>query len=119
MRLWHYSLIRFLPREQLLGQHRECCALRGNGWGRRHSTVDYVFSYSPILLFIYHTMIMSEMMLRGYKVDSRWKSWNYRGNSCKPYPENIPFSILGFEREPSPFQWGDESEQFIREYVFY
>ena len=29
MRLWHQALISKLPRQQLLGQHRECCALRG------------------------------------------------------------------------------------------
>ena len=28
MRLWHQDLIPKLPRPQLLGQHRECCALR-------------------------------------------------------------------------------------------
>lgn len=32
MRLWHEKIIPLLPRNQLLGQHRECCALRGNGW---------------------------------------------------------------------------------------
>ena len=31
MRLWHQALIPYLPRQQLLGQHRECCALRGKG----------------------------------------------------------------------------------------
>ena len=39
MRLWHEALISKLPRQQLLGQHRECCALRGAGWGRKHSVV--------------------------------------------------------------------------------
>lgn len=37
MRLWHEELISKLPRQQLLGQHRECCALRGNGWGKKHA----------------------------------------------------------------------------------
>ena len=32
MRLWHEQMITQLPKNQLLGQHRECCALRGNGW---------------------------------------------------------------------------------------
>lgn len=27
-------MIPLLPRQQLLGQHRECAALRGSGWGR-------------------------------------------------------------------------------------
>ena len=39
MRLWHEELISKLPRQQLLGQHRECCALRGNGWGKKHARV--------------------------------------------------------------------------------
>ena len=29
MRLWHEQIIHLLPKNQLLGQHRECCALRG------------------------------------------------------------------------------------------
>ncbi len=40
MRLWHYQLIPHLPCQQLLGQHRECCALRGKGWGKKHATVN-------------------------------------------------------------------------------
>lgn len=27
MRLWHVNLLNKLPRQQLLGQHRECCAV--------------------------------------------------------------------------------------------
>lgn len=45
MRLWHEELIPLLPRQQLLGQHRECCAMRGNGWGKKHRVVDYVFKH--------------------------------------------------------------------------
>ena len=65
MRLWHEDLIRKLPRQQLLGQHRECCALRGNGWAKRHATVNYVFDYEPFLLYKYHKLIMDEMIARG------------------------------------------------------
>ena len=66
MRLWHQELIAKLPRQQLLGQHRECCALRGKGWQRKHATVNYVFDYSPYRLFKYHELIMQEMAKRGY-----------------------------------------------------
>ncbi len=43
MRLWHQSLISRLPRQQLLGQHREIAALRGNGWGEtpRHGQLCF------------------------------------------------------------------------------
>ena len=79
MRLWHQSLIPYLDRQHLLGQHRECCALRGNGWGRKHSTVDYVFKYSKIPLICYHQLVIKEMENRGYNVDRRWKSSAYNG----------------------------------------
>ena len=79
MRLWHQTLIPYLPRQQLLGQHRECCALRGAGWGRKHATVDYVFKYDPSYLVAYHYLIMDEMEKRGYHPDPIWHNSNYRG----------------------------------------
>ena len=91
MRLWHQKLIPFLPRQQLLGQHRECCALRGKGWGKKHSVVDYVFKYSPDWLVAYHYHIMKEMERRGYHPDKTWYNPCWRGN------------ILGEEKE-----WSDQ-----------
>ena len=79
MRLWHEELIPYLPRQQLLGQHRECCALRGKGWGRKHATVDYVFTYNPALLVAYHYKVMEEMIHRGYHPDPIWFCCDYRG----------------------------------------
>ena len=79
MRLWHQSLISKLPRQQLLGQHRESCALRGRGWGRNHSVVNYVFTHSPGLLVAYHWLIMDEMERRGYHPDPIWRNADWRG----------------------------------------
>lgn len=83
MRLWHQLLIPYLPSKQLLGQHRECCALRGNGWGKKHATVNYVFSYRYEILYNYHIKIMDEMKKRGYKVDENWLNLSYRGKNCE------------------------------------
>ena len=85
MRLWHEQIIHLLPKNQLLGQHRECCALRGNGWNKKHKTVDYVFTYSPYNLFIYHSKIMDEMEKRGYRVSREWRDKNYRGQKADSY----------------------------------
>lgn len=85
MRLWHEQIIHILPKNQLLGQHRECCALRGNGWNKKHKTVDYVFTYSPYNLFIYHSKIMDEMEKRGYRVSKEWRDKNYRGQKAESY----------------------------------
>ena len=82
MRLWHEQMITQLPKNQLLGQHRECCALRGNGWEKKHRTVDYVFLYSPYCLYRYHSLVMDEMEKEGIKflrngeiriIEERWQ----------------------------------------------
>ena len=97
MRLWHQSLISKLPRQQLLGLHREVCALRGKGWGKKHSVVDYVFTHSPEKLVAYHFMVMFEMKKRGYKPDPIWENCNYRGKIlgedywCDPASVNVLF----------------------------
>ena len=81
MRLWPLAILRQLPRQQLLGQHRECCALRGKGWGRKHSTVDYVFRHPYWWLCLYHMEIMLEMDRRGYRYDDVWRTYCYRGKA--------------------------------------
>lgn len=90
MRLWHESLIPRLPRQQLLGQHRECAALRGAGWGRPHGTVDYVFRHPPYKLYQYHVLIMQEMHRRGYRPDEAWSDPLYRGKTEPPYARQTP-----------------------------
>lgn len=98
MRLWHELLIPVLPRQQLLGQHRECCALRGNGWRKKHATVQYVFRYSPERLFLYHKKVMDEMKRRGYRVDPLWEKPFYRGKQC-PWHDHQSY----YENEEIPF----------------
>jgi len=85
VRLWHQDLIEKLPRQQLLGQHRECAALRGRGWGKPHATVNYVFEHSPYCLYAYHLLIMEEMQKRGYQPDNLWLDKDYRGKTCPAY----------------------------------
>lgn len=81
MRLWHQKLIPYLDDKRILGQHRECCALRGGGWGRKHATVDYVFMHEPLRLYEYHLLVMSEMTGRGFNLDEHWYSPLYRGKN--------------------------------------
>ncbi|MFT8915986.1 TIGR02328 family protein [Lentilactobacillus hilgardii] len=90
MRLWHQSIITKLPRQQLLGQHRELAALRGNGWGRKHATVDYVFDHSPYKLYQFHVIVINEMKRRGYHPNEKWLNPNYRGIHCEPYQKLSP-----------------------------
>lgn len=93
MRLWHQDLIPKLPRQQLLGQHRECAALRGGGWGKPHATVNYVFEHSPYKLYQYHVLIMEEMKRRGYQPDLAWYEPTHRGKVVQPYDHLTPLEV--------------------------
>lgn len=108
MRLWHEKLIPILDNKRLLGQHRECCALRGLGWGRKHSVVDYVFKHSPLKLYAYHLKIMEEMTLRGMHPAFEWSIPGHRGRHSSAWEnlscsESIPSSsgFVYFEHDNS------------------
>ena len=81
MRLWHQYIINYLPNKQLLGQHRELCALRGLGFGKKHSVVNYVFDYPYYYLYKFHLLVMREMKERNFKVNNLWYIRIYRGKN--------------------------------------
>ncbi|MFT8424376.1 MAG: TIGR02328 family protein [Liquorilactobacillus sp.] len=110
MRLWHEALITKLPRQQLLGQHREIAALRGNGWGKKHATVDYVFLYSPYKLYQFHILVMGEMKKRGYQPDIAWYDKDYRGKSC------VPYKNLSKEEKTKPI-YPEHDERYLQECI--
>ena len=71
MRLWHWKLIPVLPRQQLLGQWRECNAIARNLKERgtpNHILVNPVCEYPAIEFRAYCTMIWEELQHRGYSV---------------------------------------------------
>ncbi|WP_010529506.1 TIGR02328 family protein [Lentibacillus jeotgali] len=117
MRLWHESLIPALPRYQLLGQHRECCALRGNGWGKNHATVQYVFRYSPERLFLYHEKVMVEMRSRGYRVNPLWEDPFYRGKQCSRHNHQSFYGNTTFVKESGETIYPEHDEAYLQECI--
>lgn len=121
MRLWHQDLIKYLPRQQLLGQHRECCALRGAGWGRKHSVVNYVFNYSPNRLIAYHHLIMEEIERRGYHPDPIWYRVDWRGTRLgeeKGWGNEIKVNeIKCFCRDGSAMIYPEHNRSYLEECI--
>jgi uncharacterized protein (TIGR02328 family) len=109
MRLWHQKLIPYLPRQQLLGQHREICALRGNGWCKKHSTIDYIKQYGLGRLWQYHTIVISEMTKRGYKADTAWQHTHYRGKNM-PYLRDLLLFTLNIDNI-----YPEHNDQYLQE----
>jgi uncharacterized protein (TIGR02328 family) len=80
MRLWHKDLIPFLPRQQLLGQWRECCLIAkqiAEKGTPNHVLVNRVMEYPINHFHDYAAMIDDEMQARGYRSNwSRFAMWN-------------------------------------------
>lgn len=82
MRLWHKDLISVLPRQQLLGQWRECCSIAKNiakKGSPNHLLVNRIMEYPLSHFYIYCEEVYGEMRRRGYKGDwskfSKWVFW--------------------------------------------
>ena len=114
MRLWHQALIPFLDNRRLLGQHRECCALRGKGWGKKHSVVDYVFKYDLAHLYEYHIKVMGEMIYRGYTVDAHWYNRQYRGKNL-PYPTYTLMQIGTYVCHFGELIYPEHDDKYLKE----
>jgi len=87
MRLWHQSLLPHLPLKQLVGQHRECCALRGKGWYKKHSTVQYALDDKFEKLVAYHLVVINEAEARNINISDEWKDIYYRGKKLNRLAE--------------------------------
>jgi uncharacterized protein (TIGR02328 family) len=115
LRLWHQKLIKIIDNQRLLGQHRECCALRGKGWGKKHSTVDYIFDYPFEYLVAYHLKVIWEMWDRDYNPNINWLGHKYRGKSCKP-KEQIKNKIIEMELNCHPI-YPEHDKKYLAECI--
>lgn len=66
MRLWHYQLIPYLPKSQLLAQWRELNSIFKKQ--DKHILINYVYEYPEEDLEIYSFLVVEEMLKRKYIV---------------------------------------------------
>lgn len=111
MRLWHEALLPVISDKRLVRQHCECCALRGNFWGHKHSTVDYVFKYSYDRLYKYHVAVIAEMIQRDMKPDTIWLTYGYRGKDCH---ESIPQVKDDFKSMFKPYIYPEHDDAYLQ-----
>lgn len=72
MRLWHKDLLDVLPRQQLLGQWRECCLIAKNIKEKgtpNHILVNRIMNYPIEHFYLYASEVADEMEKREYKCD--------------------------------------------------
>lgn len=99
MRLWHYQLVPFLPRQQLLSQWRECVCIAKSIHEKgtpNHILVNKIIDY-PISEFNnYCNIILSEMIRRGYKVNKA---------SIQKLRDYVGFEVNNQSKYDHPFCW--------------
>ena len=66
MRLWHYEIIPFLPKSQLLAQWRELNSIYVKE--DKHVLINYIYEYPKTDLLSYTELVLEEMRARGFKV---------------------------------------------------
>ena len=74
MRLWHYELIPYLPREMLVAEWRECIAIKRQ-WEKgalKHRLVSYVQEYDEKLFLYYVRLVVEEMNKRGINYQRKY-----------------------------------------------
>lgn len=117
MRLWHKDLIHYLPRQQLIAQWRECCAICSN-WANKgtpnHLLVNKVMDYPTVHFMEYTRLVVFEMGNRGYKInpvvaDRFVKNFDKIGNSDE--------TIIGANAERVIFNnWHDD--RYLKQCLF-
>ena len=95
MRLWHKDLIPLLPRQQLLGQWRECCLIAkqiaANGTPN-HILVNRIMDFNLWHFWKYSHMVYAEMQNRGYKCDINRFVKEFR--AADPWSFDIPDNVF-------------------------
>lgn len=112
MRLWHKDLIEYLPRQQLLGQWRECCLIAKNiveKGSPNHILVNPIMDY-PISHFLtYALMVQTECGERGYKIKP-YSFWRY-------FPDTTWIVPLKRKTETKDIFWSWHTRRYMDQCV--
>jgi len=95
MRLWHYKLLPFLPKDMLVSQWREIVAIKRQ-WEKgslKHRLVSYVKEYNKAYFLNYAELVLEEFKKRGinYNFNLYKEIYNFCTNGLNEsnnYPEH-------------------------------
>ena len=123
MRLWHRDLIKYLPKQQLLGQWRELCLIGGllaSDHTPNHILVNPILDYPPEHFEAFCNLVIEEMnnhnldindtVLR--KLQDNVRAWRLYLN------EDLPFDYVDRDwsmdlGEPIYFDW--HTDRYLRQ----
>lgn len=86
MKIWSPKILTALPAPLLTALHRDCCRVRGSGWGKATTAGNkWLWNYTIRDFVDYHKIVISEMESRGWNPDPQWKDEDYRGKYTPPH----------------------------------
>ena len=89
MKLWHWKLLPYLPKSQLIAQKRECDLIWkdiANGKQTNHVLINYIWQYDyEWELSVYYALLGREFESRGFKFKMSDNS-SYCIDKLLPYP---------------------------------
>lgn len=94
MRLWHKKLISVLPRQQLLSQWRELCAIASNlakNGTPNHILVNKILDYDISHLANYASLVVKEFDKRNYTISEKSAKMFY--SNLKQFQKNIKLKL--------------------------
>lgn len=98
MRLWHKDLIHYLPRQQLIAQWRECCAIAGSIAKKgtlNHLLVNKILKYPSTEFSIYTSLVIDEMNRRNYEISKKaLDNFDKNMNYCLCFDKRISGGTL-------------------------
>lgn len=135
MRLWHYKLIPFLPKSQLLAQWRELNSIFKKQ--DKHILINYIYEYPKENLFNYSCMVINKMIQKKIKITSskamrdyfEVDEINFSNIVDNPFPQHHNFRYLQqcffnleekFDRGQKDFsreQYDELQELYSKEYI--
>jgi len=126
MRLWHKNMIPYLPKQQLLGQWRECCliaSLLAKDHTPNHILVNPILDYPPDHFEMYCSLVYHELIRRGFKVtDEVCKRLEMDLRAYRLYLDSeVPWDVFlkdfKFEEDNSLF-WDWHDMRYLRQCYF-
>ena len=82
MRLWHYKLIPFLPKSQLLAQWRELNSIFKKQ--DKHILINYIYEYPKDDLYTYTNILFTELAKRHINIkslDNFYEYFDFKNNT--------------------------------------
>lgn len=114
MRLWHYEILDYLPKAQLISQWRECVCIAKSIYDNgtpNHILVNRIMDY-PIEEFnTYCNLVVRAMLKRGYNISSQ---------SIEKLEEYIDFRVESVDENKRIFKdWHDNTYMEVCYYNLY